>query len=165
MVYFSLLTGDNSNMKLDRGPIPVDFARELVEEALEVASRKADAELLAAFREERDAVESIETVDIREKRLDALDDQWMERLHVADPLERVLASHPGVEDVVSGCFLKLARAKEEERAYLYTDEATPPGVGASKPALVVQLTAATLLALERLEPLVRTTLARARRSR
>lgn len=161
MVYF--VKGDNSNMKLDRGPIPVDFARELVEEALDVASRQADAELQALFREERDAIASIETVDIREKRLDALDDHWMERLQVAAPLESVLARHPGVEDVVSHCFLRLARAKEDEKAFLYTDDRTPPGVGAAKPALIVQLTAHTLLELDKLEPLLRTTLARARR--
>jgi len=150
-------------MKLDRGPIPVDFARELVEEVLNVASRQADAALQAAFREERDAIESIETVDIREKQLDALDDHWMERLDVARPLESVLARHPGVEDIVSHCILKLARAKEDEKAFLYTDDRSPPGVDAAKPALVVQLTAHTLLAMDKLEPLLMTTLARARR--
>lgn len=143
-------------MKLERGPVPIDFARELVEEALAVASRNADAELQAAFLEERDAVDSIETVDIREKHLDALDTQWMEKLHVADALESVLARHPGLEDVVSSCFVKLARAKEDEKAYLYSQDV-------EKPALVIQLTADTLLAFEKLEPLLVTTLARARR--
>lgn len=89
-------------MKLDRGPVPVDFARELVEEALAIASRNADAELQAAFLEEREAVDSIETIDIRERHLDAL--------------ESVLARHPGLDNVVSSCFVKLARAKEDEKA-------------------------------------------------
>ncbi|GMR23970.1 MAG: hypothetical protein BMS9Abin37_2452 [Acidobacteriota bacterium] len=155
-------------MKLERGPVPIDFARELVEEALVVASRGADAELRAAFLEEREAVHSIETVDIREKHLDALDSQWMDRLRVAEALESVLARHQGLEDVVSRCFLKLARAKEDEKAYLYSDNASPPGIDATgtatKPALVIQLTVDTLLASDKLEPLLMTTLARARRS-
>ena len=147
-------------MKLERGPVPIDFARELVEEALTVASRNADAELQAAFLEEKEAIQSIETIDIREKRYDALDSQWMDRLHVAEALESVLARHPGLEDVVSRCLLRLARAGEEEKAYLYTDDAP----NAAKPALVIQLTADTLLAMDKLEPLLMTTLARARRA-
>ncbi len=165
MVYFRNSKGDNSAMKLERGPVPIDFARELVEEALVVASRSADAELRAAFLEEREAVHSIETVDIREKHLDALDSQWMDKLHVAEALESVLARHPGLEDVVSQCFLRLARVKEDEKAYLYTDEGPRPGTNATatKPALVIQLTVDTLLAMDKLEPLFTTTLARARR--
>jgi len=165
VVYFRNSKGDNSAMKLERGPVPIDFARELVEEALVVASRSADAELRAAFLEEREAVHSIETVDIREKHLDALDSQWMDKLHVAEALESVLARHPGLEDVVSQCFLRLARVKEDEKAYLYTDESPRPGTNATatKPALVIQLTVDTLLAMDKLEPLFTTTLARARR--
>jgi len=150
-------------MILERGPVPIDFARELVEEALAVASRSADTDLQAAFLEEREAVHSIETVDIREKHLDALDSQWMEKLRVAEALESVLARHPGLENVVSRCFLKLARAKEDEKAYLYTQEAPPPDTDVKKPALVIQLTADTLLAKDKLEPLLLSTLARARR--
>ena len=152
-------------MRLERGPVPIDFARELVEEALMVASSSADAELQAAFLEEREAVHSIETVDIREKHLDALDSQWMDKLRVAEALERVLARHPGLEDVVSECFLRLVRAKEDEKAYLYTDDGPRPGIDATatKPALVIQLTVDTLLAMDKLEPLLMTTLARARR--
>ena len=150
-------------MKLERGPVAIDFARELVEEALVVASRRADAELQAAFLEEREAVHSIETIDIREKHLDALDSRWMDRLRVAEALERVLARHPGLEDVVSRCFLKLARGKEDEKAFLYTDDASLSGTDAAKPAFVIQLTGDTPLALDKLEPLLMTTLARARR--
>ncbi len=154
-------------MKLERGPVPIDLARELVEEALMVASRRADAELQTAFLEEREAVYSIETIDIREKHLDALDSQWMDKLRVAEALERVLARHPGLEDVVSRCFLRLARAKDDEKAYLYTDDGPRPGTDATatatKPALVIQLTVDTLLATDKLEPLLMTTLNRARR--
>ena len=154
-------------MKLERGPVPIDFARELVEEALVMASRSADPELRAAFLEEREAVHSIETVDIREQHLDALDSQWLDKLHVAEALESVLARHPGLEDVVSQCFLRLARVKEDEKAYLYTDEGPRPGTNATattaKPSLVIQLTVDTLLAMDKLEPLFTTTLARARR--
>ena len=77
-------------MILDRGPVPIDFERALVEEALVVASRSADAELQAAFQEEREAVHSIETVDIREEHLDALDSQWMEK-HVAEARSKVFS--------------------------------------------------------------------------
>ncbi len=150
-------------MKLERGPVPIDFARELVEEALVVASRRADAELQAAFLEEREAVHSIETVDIREKRLDALDSQWMDKLHVAEALESVFARHPGLEDVVSRCFLRLARNKDDENAYLYTDDGPRPGIDTTKPAFVIQLTVDTLLAMNKLEPLLMITLNRATR--
>ena len=150
-------------MKLDRGPVPIDFARELVAEALEIASKNAEGDVHAQFVEEKEAVQSIETVDIREKRLDALDIHWIERLEVAAALESVLGRHPGVEDVISECFLRLARAKEDERAYLHTASVSSPDEPVSKPSLVVQLTADTLLARERLEPLVMTTLAKARR--
>ncbi len=128
-----------------------------------MASRSADAELRAAFLEEREAVYTIETVDIREKRLDALDSQWMDKLRVAEAFESVLARHPGLDDFVSRCFLKLARRKEDEKAFLYTDDASLSGTDAAKPALVIQLTADTLLALDKLETLLMTTLARARR--
>jgi hypothetical protein len=150
-------------MKLKRGPFPIDVARELVEEALILAARNADVEVRAAFNEEKQAAESIETVDIREKHLDALDGHWMDRLHVAAALESVLARHRGVESVISRCFLKLARAKEHERAFLYADGRMPHGVDGGRPALVVELTPETLLAAERLESLLMTTLAKARR--
>ena len=150
-------------MMLELGPVPIDVARDLVEEALIVAVRNADSKLQAAFRDEMEAVQSIETVDIRENRFEALDSQWMKRFRVAETLESVLARHPGVEDLVSKCFLKLARVKEDEKAFLYADEAIVPGSEAGKPALVVQLTVDTLLAVDKLEPLLRTTLARARR--
>ena len=82
MAYFQNNKGDNSAMKLERGPVPIDFARELVEEALVV-----------------------------------------------------------------------------------TDESPRLGLAttATKPALVIQLTVDTLLAMDKLEPLLTTTLVRARR--
>ena len=128
-----------------------------------IASKSAGADLRAEFLEEKEAVQSIETVDIREKRLDALDSHWMDRLEVAAVLEDVLLRHPDVENIIARCLLKLARAKEDERAYLYAGDAPLPGSRTGKPTLVVQLTADTLLARERLEPLVMTTLAKARR--
>ena len=150
-------------MKLDRGPVPIDFARELVAEALEVASKSADAELQAAFVEEKEAVQSIEIVDIREKRLDALDSHWIDRFRVSAPLESVLGRQPGVADLISRCFLELARGKANERAFLLSSDARAADGALGKPSLVVQLTAATLLEREELEPLVVTTLAKARR--
>ncbi len=153
-------------MKLERGPVPIDLARELVEAPLVVASRNADPELQAVFLEEREAVQTIETIDIREKNLDALDSQWMDRLRVSEALESVLARCAGLEDMVSGCFLQLARVKDDETAYLHTDDAGDAGVGGidtKKPALVVHVTADTLLALDKLESLLTHTLARARR--
>lgn len=150
-------------MKIERGPVPIDFARELVEQALLVASRSADEEVRVAYAREQEAIQSIETVDIREKQLDALDSHWMEKLHVADAVESVLARQPGIANVVSACFLTLARAKEDERAYLYVDSDRHTGANAARPSLVIQLTAETLLAADELEPLLTTTIARARR--
>lgn len=152
-------------MKLDRDPLPIDFARELVEEALAAAARRADAELQATFREERDAVHGIEIVDIREERIDALDAHWMERFRVSEPIERLLASHPGVETAISHCELQLARSKDEERAFLYASGSKPDAgaEGAGLPMLVVQLMAETLLELEQLEALLTTPIVSARR--
>ncbi len=151
-------------MKVERGLVPIDVARELVEEALVVALRGTGSEIQAEFREEMEAVQGIEIVDIREERFEALDSRWMERLRVADTFERVLASHPGIEDLVSKCLLKLARANEGEKAFLDDDGATV-GRSDEKPALVVELTVDTLLADDKLERLLSATLARARRYR
>lgn len=150
-------------MKLQRGPVPIDLARELVDEALTVAAARASSKLRAAFRNEREAIQSIETVDIREKRLDALDSRWVQRLDVAESLEIVLARHPGVEDLVSACFLRFARAKEDEKAFLFDGDGAVPGGGHPKPSLVVDLTAETMLDREQLAPLIGRALAKARR--
>lgn len=153
-------------MKVDRDPFPLEFARELVEEALAAAARRADAELQDAFREEKEAIDGIEIVDIREERIDALDSHWMERFRVSEPIERILAGHPGVEKAISHCELQLARSKDEERAFLYvagpmSEEDAPQSP--RRPMLVVKLMAETLLELDPLEALLTTPLVSARK--
>jgi len=139
--------------------MPIDFAREFVEEALVAAARRADSELRETFREEKEAVDGIEIIDIREERLDALDSHWMERFHITQRFEDVLAAYPGVEDAVAECVVKLAPSPDEERAFLYASDPRP------KPVLVVQLTAETLLELDRLQALVSSPLTHASRHR
>lgn len=140
-------------MRLLRGPVPIDVARELVEEALDVASRSADPKLRSVFQDELEAVQSIETVDIRENHFEALDSQWIERFRVAESLESVLSSRPGVAKRVSTCFLTLARNQEDERALL-SEEDTEDSSTVGKPALVVRLTVDTFLAVDKLERLL-----------
>lgn len=147
-------------MRLQRGPFPIDVARELVEEALIVAARDADPDLRAAFQEEVEAVQSIETVDIRENHFEALDGHWMERLRVAESLESALARHSGVEQRVSACFLVLARNVGDEKAF-FSDADAATSTPAEKPALVVHVTVATLFAIDKLELLLATALGRA----
>ena len=145
-------------MRLQHGALPIDFARELVEEALAAAAKRANVDQREMFREERAAIDGIEIVDIREGRLDALDSRWMEQFHISDSFERVLGGHPGLEDSIAECVLR------DEKAFLYASDATLKLDG-RKPVLVVQLMAETLLSIERLQELLSLPLTSARRER
>ena len=103
-------------------------------------------------------------MDIREGRLDALDSRWMEQFHISDSFERVLGGHPGLEDSIAECVLRLARSMGDEKAFLYASDATLKLDG-RKPVLVVQLMAETLLLIERLQELLSLPLTSARRER
>ena len=151
-------------MRLQHGVLPIDYARELVEEALAVAAKRANADEREIFREEKAAIDGIEIVDIREERLDALDARWMEQFHISDSFERVLGSHPGLEDSLSECVLRLTRSSEDEKAFLYASGATLKRDD-RKPVLVVQLMARSLLSIERLQELLALPLISARRQR
>ena len=151
-------------MRLQHGALPIDFARELVEEALAAAAKRANVDEREMFREEKAAIDGIEIVDIREGRLDALDTRWMEQFHVSDSFERVLGDHPGLEDSISECVIRLARSMEDEKAFLYTSNATLKRDG-GRPVLVVQLMAESLLSIERLQELLSLPLTSARRQR
>ena len=88
---------------------------------------------------------------------------WPRRSRAFSPSTRVSKTSS------RGVFLRLAPGKKDEKAYLYTDDGPRPGIDttatatATKPALVIQLTVDTLLAMDKLEPLLMTTLNRARR--
>ncbi len=151
-------------MRMERGAFPIDFARELVEAALAAAARTANADDREVFREEKAAIDGIEIVDIREERLNALDTRWMEQFHISDSFERVLGRHPGLEDSISECVLRLARSTEDEKAFLYASDATLKRDD-RKPVLVVQLMARSLLSIERLQELLALPLTNARRQR
>lgn len=151
-------------MRLQHGALPIDFARELVEEALAAAAGRASVDEREMFREEKAAIDGIEIVDIREGRLDALDSRWMEQFHISDSFERVLGGHPGLEDAISECVLRLARSMEDEKAFLYASDATLKRDG-GRPVLVVQLMAESLLSIERLQELLSLPLTSARHQR
>lgn len=150
-------------MNLERGPVPIYLARELVEEVLHVASHDAKAEVRSQFRDEKDAIDTIETVDIRETRVDAFDRRWMNHFGVIDNLERVLVGHPGIEGLVSACSLSLARTDNDEKAFLYQPDEAVSGDDGAEPVLVVRITAETLLEREKLASLVRRALVKAKR--
>ena len=151
-------------MRIERGSFRIDFARELVEEVLAAAAKAADAHDRDVFRQEKAVIDGIEIVDIREERLNALDLHWMEQFHISDSFERVLGSHPGLEDSISECVLRLARSTEDEKAFLYASHATLKRDD-KKPVLVVQLMAASLLSIERLRELLAPPLTNAQRQR
>lgn len=150
-------------MKFERGPVPIDLTLELAEEVLDVASRIASSELRAQFRDEKEAIHTVETVDIRETRLDAFDRRWMNHFGVIDNLESVLVGQPQVEDLVSTFSLRLARTQNDEKAFLYQHDETVPSNDGYKSVLVVQITAETLLDREKLASLVRRALVKAKR--
>ena len=151
-------------MRLQHGALPIDFARELVEEALAAAAGRANVDEREMFREEKAAIDGIEIVDIREDRLNALDIRWMEQFHVSDSFERVLESHPGLGDSISECVLRLTRSMEDEKAFLYASHRTLKSDD-KKPVLVVQLMARSLLSIERLEEILALPLTSARPQR
>jgi hypothetical protein len=136
-------------MRLNGGTIWFELAPSLVDEVLTAASRMAPEALRRQYLEERDAVATIEIVDIREESFRDLDAHWMERFGVADALRSVLdESHP-LSARVAGCVLSRARHPVEERARL---EARGEGL----PVLAVSLRAETLLSPSRLRDLLET---------
>jgi hypothetical protein len=136
-------------MRFESGALWFELATNLVNETLTTASRAAPEFLRQQYLEERDAIASVEIVDIREEGFRDLDVRWMERFGVIEALRAALdESHPLAKSV-SGCVLERARAPLEERARL---EPSKEGL----PVLAVSLRGETLLSPDRLRDLLET---------
>lgn len=136
-------------MRITNGPIWFDVAADLVDEALLVASRSAAPAVRQQYLADKEAIASIEIVDIREERFRQLDSQWAERFRLVEPLSGALEQLDGLSRGVSGCVLDRVRAAGEEGAAL---EPSTEGNGA---VLYLRLKAESLLSGERLLELAR----------
>lgn len=108
-------------MRIQNRALWVDLPHELVDEALMAAAQSAPEELRRQFLEERDAVNSIEIVDIREESFRRLDARWAERLRLASPLLEALTEPHGLPGRISGCIVERVRADADEKATLRPD--------------------------------------------
>jgi hypothetical protein len=92
-----------------------------VDEALILASQSAPEPLRKQFLDERDAVSSIEIVDIREESFRRLDSAWAVRLGIGDALRDLLIEKAPTNGGIQGCVVKRVLADAEEGARLDDD--------------------------------------------
>ena len=145
MVY---LSPSKLEMRIVEGPFWVEIEPDLLEPALERASLAADESLRTEYRQEREAVSGIETVDIREACFQDLDARWAERFGLLDALRRALIEEPALGAAVEGCVLYAARPDEEQGMLLEPDGEPTSGV------LTIRVAPQTLLSLQELRRLL-----------
>jgi hypothetical protein len=136
-------------MRIANGSLWYDFAPDLVEEALLLASERAPSVERARFVQEREAIAGIETVDIREQCFRDSDTRWVGVFGIAKPLELLLRGAPNLADEISGCVLQRVRTKTEERAVL------APSSEHARSVLMLSLRPETVLDEKRLSDLLR----------
>lgn len=136
-------------MRLQDGELLYELAPDLVEEALVSASKSAGKTLRQEFLDEREAIGSIEIVDIREESFRDLDVHWAKRLRIADPLFEVVREVPALGDRISRCAVQRVGPSAPESAVLRQ------GVGDPLSILSLTVKAETLLSRDRLRELVR----------
>jgi hypothetical protein len=139
-------------MRLTSPPVWFDLATDLVDEALLAAARSAAPELRKRYHEEREAIGSIEIVDIREERFRQLDSQWAERFRIDASLSTVLNELEGLAQRISGCVLHRVRVDSDEGASLEANETDV------LPVIYLRLKAESLFSLERLREIVQSAL-------
>lgn len=108
-------------MRIENGAFWIDLPHDLVDEALVTAAQSAPEELRRQFLEEREAVNSIEIVDIREESFRLLDARWAERLRLGGPLLEAVGERVGLSERISGCVVERVRADADEKATLRPD--------------------------------------------
>jgi hypothetical protein len=135
-------------MKIQGGPFWFDFPHDLVDDALMEASRSAPETLRKQFLEERDAVSTIEIVDIREEHFRQLDARWAERLGIGEPLLGALRERGAKADRISGCVVQRVRAGAEEGAMLQ------PAEDGGRDVLCLAVRVDTVLSRDRLSNLL-----------
>jgi hypothetical protein len=136
-------------MRLQDGELLFELAPDLAEEVLVTASKSAGNALRQAFLEEREAIGSIEIVDIREESFRDLDVHWAKRLRIADPLFEVVRELPALGGRISRCAVHRVGPSASESAVLRSGEGDPRSI------LSLSVKAETLLSRDRLRALVR----------
>lgn len=135
-------------MRIASGPFWIDIQSDLLARTLELAAGEAPEELHDEYEREREAVASIETVDIREASFRELDARWVERFGVLDRLRRVLIEERGLGETVSGLVVLPPLRPEGEGMLLEPEGLQTSGV------LTLRLAPETLLSLPRLRKLL-----------
>lgn len=135
-------------MRISGGPFWIEIPADLLERVLAAAAREAPPELRREYEQDRDAVESIETVDIREASVRNLDAHWVERFGALDPLRTALIEERKLGETVSGCVLFYTRYPGKEGMLLEPEGLPAGGV------LSLRLSPETLLSLPRLRQLL-----------
>jgi hypothetical protein len=136
-------------MRFQDGELSYDLAPDLVEEVLVSASKSAGKALRQEFLDEREAIGSIEIVDIREESFRDLDLHWAKRLRIADPLFEVVREVPALGERISRCAVERVGPSAAESAVLRRDEGDPLSI------LSLSVKAETLFSRDRLRELVR----------
>lgn len=139
-------------MRLQDGELLYEFAPDLVEEALVSASKSAGKALRQEFLDEREAIGSIEIVDIREESFRDLDVHWAKRLGIAAPLFEVVREVPALGGRISRCAVQRVGPSAAESAVLRQGEGNPLSI------LSLTVKAETLFSRDRLRDLVRAAL-------
>lgn len=104
-------------MRIQSGLVWLDLAAELVDEMLLEASRSASAAERDQFVKDREALASIETIDIREDAFRSFDAEWVDRFGVLEPLRSLLSSEKQQSWV-----LRRAKTNAEERVRVSRDD-------------------------------------------
>ena len=136
-------------MRVDAGPLWLEFAPDLVDEALLVASQHTSDAERERFKEERGAIAGIETIDIREECYRDSDARWATRFRISEPLEIVLRDAQFLANTISGCVVQRVRTASEERAVL------APSSDLARSVLMMSLRPETVLDESRLIDLLR----------
>lgn len=103
-------------MRIQNGPGWFDLPADFVDEALMLASESAPESLRKQFLEEREAISTIENVDIQEDSFRRLDAAWAERLGIGDALRDLLKEKDATNGGIRECVVRRVLADVEEWA-------------------------------------------------
>jgi len=117
----------------------------LVEEAVLLAVEAATPGERRRFRLERDPLYVIADPEEKEAAFRALHARWFNSLRLSERLFEALGEQPSLQRSASRCLVLPAPSSKEEGADLHEDRQPRPTSAAPTPALIVRLTARTLV--------------------
>jgi hypothetical protein len=136
-------------MRIVEGPFWIELSPRLMEALLEQAAVEAPERLRAEYLEERDAVSTIETVEIREASFRELDARWLERFGALHALRRAVIEDRALGEAVSGCVLLWSHEPGAQGMVVEED-------GEASGVLRLRVSPSTLLSVEALRRLLET---------